>query len=542
MLPLDDVFFDTIMIADEFCDDDLQLYQDSFEDQLDDASIEPAIDASTLMVAATTFNLHKFMAFSPTIDWILHVQTICVFWITVIFWDSVLYWFEAPQCSLMARRIRRSRRPPTISSFPSSWLILSHCILLLPTFYSGRRNADTFPIPSLAKLMAYSVQRTNSTYHRVEQLDRLVHLNHETWGQLNTLYWNQLQTSVTAKWITKAQNTAKDEWCVPDQDSDLFFDSYEYPSLPVDQIYFFDALLDQQVEILDILSIHDICQPRGIVDCCGNVTDGDLNVRPSLSSSACLYLTTTQDQVNPGFNSNPFFSFGTTRHAVIFDTGASLGITHDIHDFDGPLTVPEGELRLGGMAQGLLIEGIGPVTWTFRNSDGSEVEIRSNCYYVPNSKVRLISPQRLFNAAKGIRGKFEGNEQAFHLAFDNCRILTLEYDERNHLPIGYASIGSKTSMRPINPQANLLLTSSDENQNLTAGQKLLLHWHYRFGHLNLPRVQHVLRNFPFQALKFTAASKCDVSNLKCDICQYAKNHRKPTQGSQSTPNEDPWEL
>ena len=68
---------------------------------------------------------------------------------------------------------------------------------------------------------------------------------------------------------------------------------------------------------------------------------------------------------------------GNKRQAVVFDTGASLGITFDKNDFDGPLTVPEGDLRLGGMAQGLKIEGVGPVTWTFRNTDGSELMIRS---------------------------------------------------------------------------------------------------------------------------------------------------------------------
>jgi hypothetical protein len=26
----------------------------------------------------------------------------------------------------------------------------------------------------------------------------------------------------------------------------------------------------------------------------------------------------------------------------------------------------------------------------------------------------------------------------------------------------------------------------DENQNISAGQKLLLQWHFRFGHLNFP--------------------------------------------------------
>ena len=32
---------------------------------------------------------------------------------------------------------------------------------------------------------------------------------------------------------------------------------------------------------------------------------------------------------------------GGVRQAIIFDTGASLGITFDKDEFDGPLTIPE---------------------------------------------------------------------------------------------------------------------------------------------------------------------------------------------------------
>ena len=206
----------------------------------------------------------------------------------------------------------------------------------------------------------------------------------------------------------------------------------------------------------------------------------------------------------------------TSKVAVIFDTGASLGITFDKADFDGPMTIPEGDLRLGGMANGLKIEGIGAVTWTFSNEDGTEIQIRSQCYYVPNAKVRLISPQRLFNREKGVSGYYQGDAQSFSLQFDGCPRLIVGYNSRNHLPIGYARIGAEVS-----PQINFALLNN-ENQNISAGQKLLLMWHARFGHLNFPSIQRILRSFPFTANRFASASKCDISGLKCDICQYAK--------------------
>jgi hypothetical protein len=68
------------------------------------------------------------------------------------------------------------------------------------------------------------------------------------------------------------------------------------------------------------------------------------------------------------------------------------------------------------------------------------------------------------------------------------------------------------------------------NQNLTGGQKLLLHWYSRFGHQNLASVQRILRAVPFHSMKFAAASKCDASTIKCPTWEYAKAHCRSTKG------------
>ena len=64
------------------------------------------------------------------------------------------------------------------------------------------------------------------------------------------------------------------------------------------------------------------------------------------------------------------------------------------------------------MANGAKIEGVGPVTWTFSNKEGTEVQICSQCYFVSQSKMRLINPQFLFNKEKGIHGWYKGDEEA----------------------------------------------------------------------------------------------------------------------------------
>jgi hypothetical protein len=84
-------------------------------------------------------------------------------------------------------------------------------------------------------------------------------------------------------------------------------------------------------------------------------------------------------------------------------------------------------------------------------------------------------------------------------------------------------------------KVNFALTN-EGNQNIGADPKLLLNWHFRFGHLNLPAVQRILRAFPFTANRFASASKCNTLDLKCEICQYSKGHRRSTNSSTITAN------
>ena len=240
-----------------------------------------------------------------------------------------------------------------------------------------------------------------------------------------------------------------------------------------------------------------------MTDCCVPVTESNLEVQATpwtremtlidkLSGgveSPASYGPITTDLTESTILANAFESLGDfdapcafmivdnrsgIKHPVICDTGASLAITHDKNDFDGPLTVPKGDLRLGGMANGLNIEGFGSFTWTFRNGTGEDVCVRGLAYYVPKTTARLLSPQRLFDASStGLQGNYEGDQSSFRLFLQGCAPLIVEYNDRNSLSIGYATIGPVADDK-FHPQMNL--TRLDEaNQDMTAGQKLLLH-------------------------------------------------------------------
>jgi hypothetical protein len=185
-------------------------------------------------------------------------------------------------------------------------------------------------------------------------------------------------------------------------------------------------------------------------------------------------------------------------------------------------------MKLGGMANGIEIKGIGIIAWIFTAKDGTEVQIRTEAYYVPEAKQILLSPQRLFNKKKGIFGSYSGDEDKFELKLNDNPIISVPYDSRSALPIAEVLVGPE-------PEPTVNLTNLEPgNQNLTGGQKLLLEWHYRFFHLNFQSLQNVLRRAPFVAKRFSAEMRCDLP--RCEICELAKAKRRPKRSETKTKN------
>ena len=154
---------------------------------------------------------------------------------------------------------------------------------------------------------------------------------------------------------------------------------------------------------------------------------------------------------------------GNAPCTVIFDTGASLAITGDKQDFL-PNTFKEvTSLKLGGMAAGAPITGEGNVSWTFPCNNGDQMAIITKCYLVPTATTRLLSPQQIFDKQNGNGGKFWGDEDQFHLEYQNKPVISIDYSPSSNLPVGYALT---TSSDP-STQVNLTLLD-EENQNLTA--------------------------------------------------------------------------
>jgi hypothetical protein len=79
---------------------------------------------------------------------------------------------------------------------------------------------------------------------------------------------------------------------------------------------------------------------------------------------------------------------------VVWDSGASLSISNERSDFVGPLDeAPTGHLRC--LADGIRIEGISHVAWTFLDCQGMLRTLKLPAYYAPTAGIRLLSMSSL---------------------------------------------------------------------------------------------------------------------------------------------------
>ena len=82
----------------------------------------------------------------------------------------------------------------------------------------------------------------------------------------------------------------------------------------------------------------------------------------------------------------------TNDFPIIWDSGASICITHDKADFvDFSSSTDLEEIQGFANAQKQRIEGSGTVAWYVNDAKGRSRELRIPAYYIPTSRVRLLS-------------------------------------------------------------------------------------------------------------------------------------------------------
>ena len=219
---------------------------------------------------------------------------------------------------------------------------------------------------------------------------------------------------------------------------------------------------------------------------------------------------------------------------AIVDTGASVCVTPHRDDFI-TYSAETGHV-LKGLTKGVSIAGVGVVQWNVE-VNGKLVELKLRALHVPQSEVRLLSPQQLKKEHSPMISLIEIEGDSVDIHFEEG-VLQCPCNESN-LP----------AMRlhpPVQQESDAKVLHAcvmdEANQNLTAPEKELLKWHSKLGHLGLKDVQRIMRG---GALGFhplvTAASKVDLNKrpLKCASCEFAKAKRKPTKRTKTDKSAPP---
>lgn len=230
---------------------------------------------------------------------------------------------------------------------------------------------------------------------------------------------------------------------------------------------------------------------------------------------------------------------------VILDSGCSIAICIDEHDFPNGYTAAPPNNGIQGIGANLPIKGHGLIRWRFQDIQGNHVDVDVNGYYVPDCPVNLLPPQQLIKA--------EGMDPSNCTIINdkNCRVLyqghiiEFPYDERCGLPILKQTCGSSkyvaaclgldTLLEPYMAPEKFKQNNPDLrlNTNLTGARKKLLEIHRRSGHIDMSLIQH-WANKSWYGLP-TAIGKCTIPI--CADCQFGGANRKPHNRTSDTPVE-----
>ncbi len=221
---------------------------------------------------------------------------------------------------------------------------------------------------------------------------------------------------------------------------------------------------------------------------------------------------------------------------IIWDSGASVSITPDIKDFTSFKS--SNVSKLNGVGSGLKVEGEGIVTWTLPDDNGTFRTLHIKAYYAPASRVRLLSTHGLLQEHKGESIKILPHALKLSGVSGNPskRPVTVRMNSHSNLPMSIAYRKPEASV----PSALLSTISSvhDANMNLSEPQKELLRWHYRLGHVDIKRIQYVMRTGVLATSPAKRRLHIQASKLrptpKCAACQFGKQVRRTTPGTRTT--------
>jgi hypothetical protein len=229
------------------------------------------------------------------------------------------------------------------------------------------------------------------------------------------------------------------------------------------------------------------------------------------------------------------------KFPIVFDTGASISISPSKADFISWDDVDPSSLSLQGINTRTKVAGAGIVSWSVRDDIGIIRTIKTRAFFIPDSAVRLFSPQAYFQ-----QPEIKGGEGLMHVDSLTCYFifpwtnrkgrLTFRFHPHHPLPIVFPEEPISSSQAEIDAVfASTVVDAS--NTNLTAAQKEILKWHFRLGHFNIEWIKGLARGreggqSPILHCSQPKASTCQ--SPLCAACRFAKAHLQPTKTTNTT--------
>ena len=260
---------------------------------------------------------------------------------------------------------------------------------------------------------------------------------------------------------------------------------------------------------------------------------------------------------------------------IVIDTGASNSITPVLTDFTDSLSTPNIS-SLGSLTSAKTpVTGQGPIAWNIEDANGVRSTINTTAYYVPTATIRLFSPQ-VYTAANPT-ANLHLDHRGLSLKLATNVTVHFPIQSNNNLPFMLTEQALRERRRSTKSAhvvttdlftnictffltstldnfrasiidattASALLVPVDDaifqksNWNLDPAQKELLRWHYRLGHINMPRVQQLLRKQPATSSSTPTVvpvkeriiepinNKCATINPPlCAACQFSRQKRR----------------
>jgi hypothetical protein len=255
------------------------------------------------------------------------------------------------------------------------------------------------------------------------------------------------------------------------------------------------------------------------------VPDAAIDVDGQFSANKHVALTATATASFPT-------TFLPSTVALIIDTGASVSITPEIHDFIRPPT-PVQPTTLRGIAAGLQVRGIGCVHYHFPRPEGGVITVKlDNVLYVPDCLMRLLCPRHVAAATQQKGDGFTSLESHSILTCHGVS-LHVEYEAKTKLPVIY-SFTDQSNLTPLVAATAAKTSESDLTKlssgmpawlkpNLSQAQHLKLLMHEWCNHRHMADINKWIR----QGLLPVSPSVASCPDPICHACQLGKARRRP---------------